>query len=112
MHRVKVTLGAALLVGMSLPMEPALLPHSTEALAVVGSEEGRVVAEAWKVLDRAFVDPNFNGVDWRAVSFELHTLAYFPLHSALDSIPRPLPRERIDNGRRVVSGRKVTKENV
>ena len=74
MHRVKVTLGAALLVGMSLPMEPALLPHSTEALAVVGSEEGRVVAEAWKVLDRAFVDSNFNGVDWRAVSFELHTL--------------------------------------
>jgi hypothetical protein len=63
-----VTLGAALLVGMGFPLEPALLPHSTEALAVVGSEEGRVVAEAWKVLDRAFVDSNFNGVDWRAVS--------------------------------------------
>eukprot|EP00286_Rhodomonas_abbreviata_P025405 CAMPEP_0181297370 /NCGR_PEP_ID=MMETSP1101-20121128/5203_1 /TAXON_ID=46948 /ORGANISM="Rhodomonas abbreviata, Strain Caron Lab Isolate" /LENGTH=623 /DNA_ID=CAMNT_0023402301 /DNA_START=145 /DNA_END=2016 /DNA_ORIENTATION=- len=35
--------------------------------AAVATEESRVVGEAWKVLDKAFVDKSFNGLDWQAV---------------------------------------------
>lgn len=65
--RVKAVMGASLLISLELPLETGFRPASLAASAAVGSEEGRVVAEAWKVLDRAFYDPNFNGVDWRAV---------------------------------------------
>lgn len=76
-------MGTAMLVSLGLATEPTLplLPYSTEARAVVGSEEGRVVAEAWKVLDRAFYDANFNGVDWRAVSCthtRIHLVSLIP----------------------------------
>ena len=34
------------------------------ASAAVSSEESKVVGEAWKVLDKAFVDKSFSGNDW------------------------------------------------
>ena len=34
------------------------------ASAAVSSEESKVVGEAWKVLDKAFVDKTFSGNDW------------------------------------------------
>jgi hypothetical protein len=34
------------------------------ASAAVSSEESKVVGEAWKVLDKAYVDKSFSGNDW------------------------------------------------
>mmetsp|Transcript_47095 Transcript_47095/g.112240 ORF Transcript_47095/g.112240 Transcript_47095/m.112240 type:complete len:553 (+) Transcript_47095:218-1876(+) len=41
-------------------------PSVPVASAAVSSEEARTVAEAWKVLGKAYVDQTFNGVDWQA----------------------------------------------
>eukprot|EP00290_Baffinella_frigidus_P031201 CAMPEP_0180232652 /NCGR_PEP_ID=MMETSP0987-20121128/27596_1 /TAXON_ID=697907 /ORGANISM="non described non described, Strain CCMP2293" /LENGTH=543 /DNA_ID=CAMNT_0022198297 /DNA_START=142 /DNA_END=1775 /DNA_ORIENTATION=- len=41
-------------------------PLGAVASAAVSSEEARTVAEAWKVLGKAYVDQTFNGVDWQA----------------------------------------------
>ena len=40
--------------------------HVQTASAVVSSEEARIVAEAWKLLDKAYVDASYNGMDWQA----------------------------------------------
>jgi C-terminal processing protease CtpA/Prc len=37
------------------------------AYAAVATEESRVVGEAWKVLDKAYVDKSFGGNDWTSV---------------------------------------------
>ena len=37
------------------------------ASAAVSSEESRVVGEAWKILDKAYVDKTFNNHDWTSV---------------------------------------------
>ena len=49
---------------------PGLLPgwRIPPAHAVVElSDEQQLVVDAWAVVQRAYVDPGFNGVDWKAV---------------------------------------------
>ena len=49
-----------------LPPHALPVPHALPANAVVElSEEQQLVIDAWAVVQRAFVDPNFNGVDWQ-----------------------------------------------
>ena len=82
LSRMIVTAGI-MTTNLLLPVEyhantdyPGVFSHTNLRLneyavsAAVSSEESRVVGEAWKILDKAFVDKKFSGNDWNSVRRE------------------------------------------
>eukprot|EP00639_Heterosigma_akashiwo_P035557 CAMPEP_0194725676 /NCGR_PEP_ID=MMETSP0296-20130528/28337_1 /TAXON_ID=39354 /ORGANISM="Heterosigma akashiwo, Strain CCMP2393" /LENGTH=197 /DNA_ID=CAMNT_0039630287 /DNA_START=29 /DNA_END=618 /DNA_ORIENTATION=- len=76
---ISSTILAGAIVGQLLVASPAP--------AAALTEEQRLVADAWRTVNRAYVDPTFNGNDWQAV--RLSTLKQGPWKSkgaAYDSV--------------------------
>ena len=63
-HRRAILLSSVLSV--VTPPAPLFAPLPALAAAEI-SDETQLVVDAWAVVQRAFFDPQYNGVDWKAV---------------------------------------------
>lgn len=91
-RRVHGVLALATAVSVVIPVA-----HSTVASAMDGPKA--VLDEAWQIVNREYVDPEFNQVDWQAVRQELlepeygsREQAYAALRDALGQLDDPYTR--------------------
>ena len=87
-RRATVPLSAAALLAT---LHPALPPPFLLANAAVELDpEPQLVVDAWAVVQRAFYDPNYNGVDWKAIRSDYVKRPYKSMKSARSAVSEML----------------------
>jgi carboxyl-terminal processing protease len=65
-------------------------PGSPAVHATLESSPKEVLDEAWQIVNREYVDSNFNNVDWQAVRYDLLSQEYASLQEAYAALNRAL----------------------
>ena len=87
-RRATVPVSAAALLSV---LHPALPPQFFLANAAVELDpEPQLVVDAWAVVQRAFYDPNYNGVDWKAIRSDYVKRPYKSMKSARSAVAEML----------------------
>lgn len=77
---------------LSAPPLPLVGPPRPALAAVELEPEQQLVVDAWAVVQRAYYDPNFNGVDWKNVRTEYVKRPYKNMKAAREGVAEMLSK--------------------